>query len=34
MSTLTAGKAANYALQAVCYAAFMAVVGYFATSPP
>jgi hypothetical protein len=27
-------KAASYALQAVCYAAFMAVVGHFATSPP
>jgi hypothetical protein len=25
---------ANYALQALCYAAFFAVVGYFATSPP
>ena len=24
----------SYALQAVCYAAFIAVVGYFATSPP
>jgi len=24
----------NYALQALCYAAFIAVVGYFATSPP
>jgi hypothetical protein len=24
----------NWPLQAVCYAAFMAVVGYFATSPP
>ena len=28
------GIAANVLLQAVCYAAFMAVVGYFATSPP
>jgi len=27
------GKAASYALQAICYAAFMAVVGYFSTSP-
>jgi hypothetical protein len=24
----------NYPLQALCYAAFMVVVGYFATSPP
>lgn len=24
----------SYALQALCYAAFMSVVGYFATSPP
>ena len=24
----------SYALQALCYAAFIAVVGYFATSPP
>jgi hypothetical protein len=24
----------NYPLQALCYAAFIAVVGYFATSPP
>jgi hypothetical protein len=24
----------SYALQAVCYAAFMSVVGFFATSPP
>ena len=24
----------NYGLQAVCYGAFIAVVGYFATSPP
>ncbi len=28
------GKWLNYPLQAVCYAAFMAVVGYFSTSPP
>jgi hypothetical protein len=28
------GKWVGYPLQAVCYAAFMAVVGYFATSPP
>jgi hypothetical protein len=27
-------KIVNYALQAVCYTAFVAVVGYFATSPP
>jgi hypothetical protein len=27
-------KAIGYALQAVCYVAFVAVVGYFATSPP
>ena len=27
-------KGASYALQALCYAAFMAVVGYFSTSPP
>jgi hypothetical protein len=27
-------KIVNYALQAVCYLAFIAVVGYFATSPP
>lgn len=26
-------RVVSYALQAVCYAAFMAVVGYFATSP-
>ena len=24
----------NYPLQALCYVAFIAVVGYFATSPP
>jgi hypothetical protein len=29
-----ARRIVNYALQAVCYAAFIAVVGYFATSPP
>jgi hypothetical protein len=29
-----ANKFMSYALQAVCYAAFIAVVGYFATSPP
>lgn len=29
-----AGRWTGYALQAVCYAAFMAVVGYFSTSPP
>jgi hypothetical protein len=27
-------KALSWTLQAVCYAAFVAVVGYFATSPP
>lgn len=27
-------KVLSYALQALCYAAFVAVVGYFATSPP
>jgi hypothetical protein len=27
-------RIANYALQALCYGAFIAVVGYFATSPP
>jgi len=27
-------KIVSYVLQAVCYAAFIAVVGYFATSPP
>jgi hypothetical protein len=27
------GKVASYTLQAVCYVAFMTVVGYFATSP-
>ncbi len=27
-------KVVSYALQAVCYGAFIAVVGYFATSPP
>ena len=26
-------KVASYALQGVCYAAFMGVVGYFSTSP-
>ena len=29
-----AQRLANYALQALCYGAFIAVVGYFATSPP
>lgn len=29
-----ANKPLSYALQAVCYAAFVAVVGYFSTSPP
>ncbi len=28
------GRAVSYLLQGVCYAAFMAVVGYFSTSPP
>lgn len=32
-SQRTLGPVASYALQAVCYAAFFAVVGYFATSP-
>ena len=27
-------RVVNYGLQAVCYGAFIAVVGYFATSPP
>jgi hypothetical protein len=30
---MTMRALAGYALQAVCYAAFMAVVGYFSTSP-
>ena len=34
MSANPMNKVVNYALQAVCYAAFIAVVGYFATSPP
>jgi len=34
LSSLRPGSIANVLLQAVCYAAFMAVVGYFATSPP
>ena len=34
MSAPAVGKWVGYALQAVCYAAFMAVVGYFSTSPP
>lgn len=34
MSSQPSNKWIGYALQAVCYAAFMAVVGYFATSPP
>ncbi|HYQ98489.1 MAG TPA: hypothetical protein VET86_00500 [Casimicrobiaceae bacterium] len=29
-----ANKPLSYALQALCYAAFVAVVGYFSTSPP
>lgn len=29
----TGGRIASYTLQAVCYAAFMSVVGYFASSP-
>jgi len=28
------GRIASYAAQALCYAAFMSVVGYFASSPP
>ena len=34
MSTSPVNKVLNYSLQAVCYIAFIAVVGYFATSPP
>ena len=34
MSAPAAGRWMGYALQAACYAAFMAVVGYFSTSPP
>lgn len=34
MSAHMAGRWTSYGLQAVCYAAFMAVVGYFSTSPP
>jgi hypothetical protein len=30
----TTNKVVSWVLQAVCYAAFVAVVGYFATSPP
>ena len=33
MSTNPGRQVVSYALQAVCYAAFMAIVGYFATSP-
>ena len=33
MSATPGRPLASYALQAVCYAAFMAIVGYFATSP-
>ncbi len=33
MSGPPIGKIASYGLQAVCYAAFMTVVGYFSTSP-
>ncbi len=33
MSAPALGTGVSYALQAVCYAAFMAVVGYFSTSP-
>ncbi|MFO1316989.1 MAG: hypothetical protein U1F58_15450 [Burkholderiales bacterium] len=33
MSTTPAVSWASYPLQAVCYGAFMAVVGYFSTSP-
>jgi hypothetical protein len=34
MRTSPVNKVLNYSLQAVCYIAFIAVVGYFATSPP
>ena len=34
MSARHANPWVSYPLQAVCYAAFIAVVGYFATSPP
>lgn len=34
MGTEPRNKVLSYLLQAVCYAAFIAVVGYFATSPP
>jgi hypothetical protein len=34
MSTPTVNRWLSYPLQAVCYAAFVAVVGYFSTSPP
>jgi hypothetical protein len=33
MSASPLKKGLNYALQAICYVAFIAVVGYFATSP-
>jgi hypothetical protein len=33
MSANPGGTVTSYGLQAVCYVAFMAVVGYFATSP-
>ena len=33
-SSPTVNRWVSYPLQAVCYAAFIAVVGYFATSPP
>ena len=33
MSTTPVNKWLSYALQAVCYGAFVAVVGYFSTSP-
>lgn len=33
-SSPTVNRWFSYPLQAVCYAAFIAVVGYFATSPP
>ena len=34
MSTSPVNKWLAYPLQAICYAAFIAVVGYFSTSPP
>lgn len=34
MTASPLNKFVNYTLQAICYGAFIAVVGYFATSPP